>query len=192
MLSFSISTLVLAEGDHSDHDHGKEKKKEDHSDHKKGDDHGHEKKGHDDHKGHKDEDGHAHGKSKKDDHSDHGDGGKAIGEGKAIVAVDEVKGLKLSKETIRTLKIKLKTVEGATFKITKETLVTSKSKKGVYRFRGGYFKFLEAVILKEEKSGYKVKVKGVEFGDQIVINGVGLLRVTDVFSTDESEYGHSH
>ena len=28
------------------------------------------------------------------------------------------------------------------------------------------------------------KVKGVDFGDQIVIDGVGLLRVTDVYSTD--------
>jgi hypothetical protein len=47
-------------------------------------------------------------------------------------------------------------------------------------------------LLKESKGKYLVKVKGVDFGDQIVIDGVGLLRVTDVYSTDTSEYGHSH
>lgn len=174
-------------GKNDGHDHGKE-----HSDHENIDDH----KGHDDHKG---KDGHkGHGDHKgHDDHKDGDDGhdhggGKAIGKGKAIVEVDEVKGFKLSKEAIKTLKLKLKTVDGSSFKIDKKTLVASKNKKGVYRFRGGYFKFLSAKILKEETNGYMVEVKGVDFGDQIVVNGVGLLRVTDVYSTDKSEYGHSH
>ncbi|MCR9206349.1 MAG: hypothetical protein NXH75_17340, partial [Halobacteriovoraceae bacterium] len=119
-------------------------------------------------------------------------GGKAIGKGKAIEAVDEVKGLKLSKEAIKTLKLKLKTVDGDEFSIEKTTLVASKGVKGLYRFRGGFFKFLPVKLKKEVKGKYLVKVKGVDFGDQIVTNGVGLLRVTDVYSTDKSEYGHSH
>jgi hypothetical protein len=170
IMCLAITSPAFAEGDHSDH--AKE------STHKDEDGHGHEK--------HKEDGGHdAHGDS-------HEGGGKAIGKGKAIVDVDKVKGIKLSKEAIKTLSIKLQTVDGSNFKISKETLVTSKSKKGVYRFRNGYFKFLLAKILKEDNGGYQVSVKGVDFGDQIVINGVGLLRVTDVYSTDKSEYGHSH
>ena len=42
------------------------------------------------------------------------------------------------------------------------------------------------------KGKYLVKVKGVGFGDQVVTDGVGLLQVTDVYSTDKSEYGHGH
>ena len=173
-----ISNLVFAEGDHDHsshkrHDHSKqEEKHDDHDDHK-----GHDHSKHDDHDDHK---GHDHGAS------------KAIGKGKAIEVVDEKKGFKLSKEAIKTLKLRLQNVDGDEFEISKTTLVSSKSIKGVYRFRAGFFKLLNAKILKETKSGYKVKVAGVEFGDQIVINGVGLLRVTDVYSTDESEYGHSH
>lgn len=184
MTIFLISNLVFAEGDHDHsshkgHDHSKqEEKHDDHNDHKGHDHSKHED--HDDHSKHSDHEGHDHGAS------------KAIGKGKAIEVVDEKKGFKLSKEAIKTLKLRLQNVDGDEFEINKATLVSSKSIKGVYRFRAGFFKLLKAKILIKTKSGYKVKVAGVEFGDQIVINGVGLLRVTDVYSTDKSEYGHSH
>lgn len=182
-----ILTLVLSIGianaagddDHSSHNHGNKAK------HSEDDGHGHKKK--ESHDGHKEGDEHV----GHDDYDDHG-GGKAIGKGKAIEAVDEVKGFKLSKEAIKTLKLKLKTVDGDEFSIEKTTLVASKGVKGLYRFRGGFFKFLPVKLKKEVKGKYLVKVKGVDFGDQIVTNGVGLLRVTDVYSTDKSEYGHSH
>ncbi|MBC86464.1 MAG: hypothetical protein CL677_04730 [Bdellovibrionaceae bacterium] len=184
MTIFLISNLAFAEGDHDHsshkgHDHSKqEEKHDDHDDHKGHDHSKHDD--HDDHSKHSDNKGHDHGAS------------KAIGKGRAIEIVDEKKGFKLSKEAIKTLKLRLQNVDGDQFEISKATLVSSKSIKGVYRFRAGFFKLLSAKILKETKSGYKVKVAGVEFGDQIVINGVGLLRVTDVYSTDKSEYGHSH
>lgn len=156
---------------------------------------GHDHIENEDHKGHDHEkdkeaghDSHDHGE---DGHDDHG-GGKAVGKGKAIEMVDEKKGFKLSKEAIKTLNLKLKTVNGDEFSIKKTSLVASKGAKGIYRFRGGFFKFLPIQLKKEESGKYLVKVKGVEFGDQIVINGLGLLRITDVYSTDSSEYGHSH
>ena len=196
LLVLAISSLGFISAFAEDgHEHADHKEKEEHGKHKESDghDHGKEHSDHDNidkHKGHDDHD------DKKDDghagHDDHEEGSKAVGEGKAITAVDKVKGFKLSKEAIKTLGLKLQTVDGATFSISKKTLVTSKNKKGVYRFRGGFFKLLEAKILREEKSGYKVEVSGVDFGDQIVVNGTGLLRVTDVYSTDKSSYGHSH
>lgn len=219
ILSGIIVTSLLgfssfAEDGHDHSSHGKKDKhsKEDNHDHSDGDGHNHKKKkkkdshaGHDDHghKGHTEDDGHDHSKHKDDDGHDHGSheghdsheghgGGKAIGKGKAIEEVDEIKGFKLSKEAIKTLKLKLNTVDGSSFKISKKTLVASKNEKGVYRFRAGFFKFMPAKITKELSDGYQVEVKGVDFGDQIVVNGVGLLRVTDVYSTDKSEYGHSH
>lgn len=185
---FLINNLAFAEdghdhSSHSGHDHSKQEKHDDHEDHKE-----------DDHSKHDNIDEHkGHDHAKEDDHKGHDHGAsKAIGKGKAIEVVDEKKGFKLSKEAIKTLKIKLQNVDGDEFEISKSTLVSSKSIKGVYRFRAGFFKLLSAKILKETKTGYKVKVAGVEFGDQVVINGVGLLRVTDVYSTDKSEYGHSH
>ena len=185
---FLLNNLAFAEdghdhSSHSGHEHSKQEKHDDHEYHKE-----------DDHSKHDNIDEHkGHDHAKEDYHKWHDHGAsKAIGKGKAIEVVDEKMGFKLSKEAIKTLKIKLQNVDGDEFEISKSTLVSSKSIKGVYRFRAGFFKLLTAKILKETKTGYKVKVAGVDFGDQIVINGVGLLRVTDVYSTDKSEYGHSH
>jgi hypothetical protein len=128
-----------------------------------------------------------------EDHDEHDHGSvKAIGKGKAIEVVDEQRGFKLSEEAIKTLGIRLKNVNGGVFYIGKKTLVTSRMIKGIYRFREGFFKLLKAEILKERKGGYLVKVEGMNAGDQIVVSGVGVLRVADVYSTDKAEYGHSH
>lgn len=172
----------MEKNDHSGHNHESKSKApvKEHKDHDDHDDHA-EKEDHEDHDDHAEDEG----------HDDHG-GGKAIGKGKAITEIDETKGFKLSKEAIKTLKLKLNTVDGDQFKISKDTLVLSKDNKGVYRFRGGFFKFLPAKIVKENKDEYLVKVDGVDFGDQIVVNGVGLLKVADIYSKDKSEYGHAH
>jgi cobalamin biosynthesis protein CobT len=195
--SKSTDSSHQAHSDHDGHNHEKhdEHKGHDHDKHEGHDDHkDHDHDKHDDHDDHK---GHDHGKNDDhkghDDHSGHDHGGsKAIGKGKAIVEVDEKKGFKLSREAIKTLKLRLQNVDGPTFKIDKKTLVTSKDNKGVYRYRSGFFKLLQAKIIKELKNGYMVEVKGVDFGDQIVIDGIALLKVTDIYSTDKSEYGHSH
>lgn len=206
VVSFVGPSYASEGDDHSGHGHSK---KEEHS---QGDGHQHKKnknKKHEKHKGHTENDEKDHGESgheghddheerghsdhgEEDGHGDHGDAGKAVGEGKAIVAVDELKGFKLSPEAIKALELKLTTVSGDEFTIKKSTLVASKNLRGVYRFRGGFFKLLEVKIISEAKKTYKVKVKGVEFGDQIVTDGLGLLRISDVYSTDKSNYGHSH
>jgi len=199
------SSRTSLDGDSHDHDHGDhEEESHDHGKHEEeGHDHGkHEDKGHD--HGKHEENGHDHGKHEEKGHAhgehgeeeghdghDHG-GGKAIGEGKAIVLVDENKGFSLSKEAIKTLSIKMEKIKKSVFHIDKKNLVTSKSKKGVYRFREGFFKFMPAKIISSKKGRYKVEVKGMNLGDHVVVNGVGLLRVSDVYSTDKSEYGHSH
>ena len=117
-----------------------------------------------------------------------------MGTGKAIIEVNERRGLRLSPEAIETLGIRFLSTAAKNneFKIEKSTLVSSKNSKGVYRYRDGYFKFLAAEIKKEIDGGYWVKVPGVDFGDQVVSRGVGLLRVADVYSTDKSEYARSH
>ncbi len=160
----------LEHGNHDEHEHKKDSEKGEHT---------HEEK-HDDHEKH---DEHEH---------DHG-GGKAIGEGKAITEVDEERGFKLSKEAITSLGIKLKTITKFNhLLIAKKSLVTSKHEKGIYRFREGFFKFVSVKIIKEQGSGYLIQVDGLKAKDQIVISGIGLLRVSDVYSTDKSEYGHAH
>lgn len=186
-----ISFLTFG-GKHKNHEEHSDKKgnpKLSHDHHEK--DHDHREKKHE----HNNEKNESSGKINKHDHDhDHGheEGGGKIGKGKAINEVDEIKGFSLSIEAIKTLKLKFKKIRKRTFFIEKSTLVSSKQFKGIYRLRGGFFKFISVVILKSTKKGFIISSRELGKEDQVVVSGVGLLRVADVFSTDESEYGHSH
>ena len=182
--------------DHDGHDHGETESGHDGHDHgetESGHDHGETGSGHDGHDNGETEsghDGHDHGEAESD-HDEHS-GGKAIGPGKAIEEIDPMKGFRLSIEAVKTLEIELETYKKAEFAISKSSLVTSKSEKGIYRLRDGFFKLIPVELIGKTQNGYVVKVSELAPGDQIVSNGAGLLRVADVYSTDSAEYSHSH
>ena len=180
-----ISFYVFSEENHL-HDQMTNIKAEEHGAHE-------EEGSHEEHGAHEEEGSHEeHGTHEEEgSHEGHGSS-KAIGENKAIRAVDEIKGFMLSPEAFKSLEIKLTEYSGNSFYIDKETLVTSKEKKGVYRFRKNYFKFVGVEILREVNDKYFVKTNSILPTDQIVIKGTKLLRVTDVYSTDTAEYGHGH
>tara|TARA_Y100000296_G_C5142934_1_gene242129 strand:- start:724 stop:1341 length:618 start_codon:yes stop_codon:yes gene_type:complete len=183
VLLLFLNIPILAEiTDHkSRHDHGEVNRKDLDKKLLKNQD----KYGHDEHVDeHNDHD-------EQNDHDEHGSA-KSIGLGKAILEVDKVKGLKLSDEAIKTLNLTLKKVSTEVFSIDRDSLVVSKSMKGIYRFRDNFFKYLPVTSINKKQGKYFVRVKGIVAGDHVVTGGVGLLRVTDVYSTDESEYGHGH
>ena len=163
--------------------------------------HGHEKESHDEHeeKGHDDEghgghDEHEEGEGGHAGHGGHEGHGssKAIGKGKAIEEVDETKGFRLSEEAKETIGVKLREPSESPLVIPKDALVVSLDKRGIYRYRNGFFKMLPVKIEGEDKKTFTVAVNGLKGGDKIAVGGVGLLRVTDIYSTDTAEYGHSH
>ena len=43
-----------------------------------------------------------------------------------------------------------------------------------------------------DEDSFEVELFGFKPKDKLVTKGVKLLRVTDIYSTDKSEYGHSH
>jgi len=136
---------------------------------------------------------------KQDEHDEHENGhehahgsSKAIGDNKAITVVDDTNGFKISAEAFKSLKIKLEKMSGTRLLITKETLVTSKNAKGIYRFRDNFFKFIPVEIIKEDHGKYLVETSHFKDSDEVVVEGVNLLRVTDIYSTDTAEYGHGH
>lgn len=178
----------------NDHEHGKEendhghgKEEDDHGHGKEEDDHGH-GKDEDDHGHDKDEDDHGHG-----DEDDHGHGGgKAVGPGKAILEVSEAKGFKLSKEAFHALNVKFMDIEQDSIKIRKDVLVSYQNKTGVYRYRNEFFKFIPVTIKEQKQGQYFVQSPALQSGDKVVTSPVGLIRITDVYSTDTAEYGHGH
>ena len=154
------------------HEHEKHEKTDEHDEHDTHDEHGEE-----------DEHGHAH---------HHDEGSKAIGAGKAISAVDPKRGFSLSPEATRAIGVRLVPVKGKEFEIPRKALVVWRSNRGVYILREGLYKLFNAEVLKQLPEGYLVRVNDANLGDELAVEGVPLLRVSDLYSTDTSEYGHSH
>lgn len=88
--------------------------------------------------------------------------------------------LSLSDKVIKTIGIKTQEFD---FKneIPKSSLVYHLDEVGFYVKRGNLFYFI-----------HKGEEDEIKPGDELVTEGVGLLRISDVFSKDTSEYGHEH
>lgn len=111
----------------------------------------------------------------------HHETGERFGANKAVIDYHKGKGFQLSKESIARLGIDFKKIDPDKIEIPESAIVYVQNKKGFFIYREKYFQFLEI-----DKQG---RLKN---GDSIVVKGLGLLSITDVFTKDQSEYGHSH
>ena len=173
-----------ADDDHG-HDHGKKKKKkgaEDEHEHDEEDEHG-EKDGH---ASHSEEGGGGHG--------GHGDEGssKAVGEGKAITEVDEKKGFSMSEQALEFIGVEFKNMTSSVLKIPSNALVVNQDEVGFYRLRKGFFKFIPVKDIRRDADSVELDYSAWKFGDRVAISNVDIIRVSDVYSKDNSNYGHAH
>lgn len=177
---------------HSD-EHEDGEKKGDHKEEEK-DEHGHahdeEESGKDEHgeeEGHGDEHGHGHGEEEEE-------GGARVGPGKAITAASKKDGIKLSDKAIQTLGLRYQQIksEGA-HKLPAKAVVYFQGEMGVYRLRNGFFKLIEEIALTSKTSTeVTVKTAQIKSGDQVVIDGVPLLRAAELEAWGGSGDGHGH
>lgn len=148
-----------------------------------GDDHhdNHHEDHHEEHNGeHKGEHGEHH--DDHDDHHGHGHGNERSGKDKAITEIDEHLGLKLSAQATARLKIKTVPFSGNLIGIKESSYVVIGKERALYRKRDGFYKLIDE---HDFSTAFKPS-------DEIVIEGIELLRISDIFSTDKSEYGHAH
>ncbi len=96
---------------------------------------------------------------------------------KAILETSATGEFRLSDKAIRTIGLVMQPIQSASETIPESALVHSLDKMGVYRFRKGWFKFIPLETRSAELAS----------GDQIVVQGVALLRVAemDAFGGEE-------
>lgn len=124
----------------------------------------------------------------KGEEGEEGEENNRVGPDKAVQEVN-ANGFRLSPEAMTTVGVKFKPVENKTVTIEHKYLATSRDKGGVYRFRNGFFKFVPVIIRSTTKTEYIVESSELTSGDKIVTEGLGIISITDVFSTDTAEYG---
>ena len=164
LCSFLIFTAIPVVSSENDHDH---KDKQTQSENEKGhDDHG------DEHKDeHKDEHGEA--------HDDHGKEAK-------------LDGFKLNVKALKTFEIKtIKFVPQKTL-ISKSAIYKGLNEINLYRLRDGLFKRIDFKTVSQDKNEYLIASVDLKAGDEVVINGIGFLRMAEIAASGGLSDSHSH
>lgn len=144
---------------------------------------------HSDHEGGDEKHGHKEGEEDEEEE----EGAASVGPGKAITAASKQTGIQLSEKAVQTLGLKTTTIESQNIhRLSPKAVVSFQDEMGVYRLRSGWYKLIEIEI--SSKSAQEIVVKSAELkpGDQIVTEGVGLLRVAELEAFGGSGEGHGH
>lgn len=157
--------------DHKENEaHAENEKHEEHADHKEGD-----------------SAGHAHGEEGNGEHEE--EGGSNIGPEKGITEKAEA-GFKLSPEAFRTMEIQTKEFSGGQMKIPLKAIVSIRDEKTIYRLRDGWFKRVKVQILQTNGGSAEISSHSFKDGDQIVVEGVGFVRVAEIYSEEGASHSH--
>ena len=127
--------------------------------------------GHDDHKNHE---------QKHDDHDEHGEHG------------EKLNGFKLNAVSVKTFDLKFINYVPQKTILPKKAIYKGLNEVNIYRFRAGLYKRIDFKILSLNKSNFKISSPDLAIGDQIVINGVGFLRMAEVAVSGGLSHSHSH
>ncbi len=178
IIIFSFFTLAYGnETDHKVHGYKKGVVEEKH-DHKKDHKDNHQDEDKDDHKNeHKDE--------HKDEHGEHGDHDDHANE----VSAD---GFKLNDASIKTFGLVNLPYSAPSVVVSKEAIFKGLNEVNLYRLRNGFYKRVDFKILSQNKNDFRVSSPDLAAGDQIVVKGIGFLRIAEIAASGGLSDSHSH
>ncbi|MBL7542592.1 MAG: hypothetical protein JNL11_02195 [Bdellovibrionaceae bacterium] len=96
-------------------------------------------------------------------------------------------GFKLTDKAKEVIGVKTKSIGSKPYSIPNEALVHYGDKVGVYRLRDGWFKLIEVQKTNKDSGTSTISSSDLNEKDQIAIEGVALLRVSemDIFGGEE-------
>lgn len=190
IIIFSFFTLAYGnETDHKVHGYKKGAKEEKH-DHKKDHKDNHKDEDKDDHKNehkdeHKDEEKGEHKDEHKDEHGEHGDHDEHANEVSA-------EGFKLNDASVKTFGLVNLSYSAPSVVVTKEAIFKGLNEVNLYRLRNGFYKRVDFKILSQNKNDFRVSSPDLAAGDQIVVKGIGFLRIAEIAASGGLSDSHSH
>lgn len=187
---FAYLAAFAVNAQKDDHKHEKETTHADHDEHKE-DGHKHdEHEKEDEHSGADEhEESHEHGKS--DEHGEHEESAQ-VGPDKGILEASESEGFKLSPEAEKNFEISRVKASSDSIELPKSAIVTAVAEINVFRYRNGFYKRID--FSEENRSQGKVRIrsKDIKPGDEIVVHGLGFLRIAEIAAFGGAPEGHSH
>lgn len=123
----------------------------------------------------------SHSEEEKVSHAQEQEASSNVGPGKAVTAADPERGFKLSEAAVRRLGIKTQALRAGAMAIPQDSIVHSREETGVYRVRDGWFRLVDPR-----------KPEALQPGDEIVVVGMGLVRVAELAAFESGDGHHGH
>lgn len=138
------------------------------------------------------------GHEEADNHADHeGEGEQEanpqVGPEKGILEANKEKGIRLSPEAEKNFEISRTALpKSGNFEIPKTAIVTAATEVNLFRFREGFYKRVDFKIISKTSNRVVVVSEELTAGDEIVISGLGFLRIAEIAAFGGAPEGHSH
>lgn len=154
------------------------------------DDHKHEEK---DSYDHKSKDEHRHDESEKESGAHQSEENNQVGPGKGIISASPSEGIRISPEAEKNFNILRIPVAAKTqLVIPRSAIVTSGVEVNLYRYRNGNYKRIDFNLIDKKATEVIIQSKDLKSGDEIVIRGMGFLRIAEISAFGGAPDGHSH
>ena len=137
--------------------------------------------GHDDHKK---EENHEEKHEKKHDDNDH--------EEHAEHKEEVLDGFKLNVASTKTFEITFLKYSSQKITVPESAIYKGLNEVNVYRFREGLYKRIDFKTISKTKSDYIISSVDLSAGDQVVVSGVGFLRIAEIAASGGLSDSHSH
>ncbi len=116
-----------------------------------------------------------------------------VGPKRGIAAASEHDGIRLTPEAVNSFEIKtIQVVNPDQLTIPKTAVVKSAEERNVFRVRKGFYKRIDFETLKKTDVDLIVSSKELLAGDEIVIQGMGYLRIAELTAFGGADEGHHH
>lgn len=133
-------------------------------------------------------DGHDHAEGEHEE----GEAGN-IGPDKGILEASEKNGFKLSPEAIKNFDLKYQKLTGdGPWILPKNSIVYSGKEINLYRLRNGFFKRIDFETIKKTSSDITADSDDMREGDEIILVGIGFLRIAELAAFGGVADGHAH
>lgn len=139
---------------------------------------------HEEHDEHGEEEGHGHGEEEKS---------SSVGPDKGILDASESNGIKLAPQALKNFEIKTQKLTGSgPWTLPSSARFQSGEETNLFRLRNGFFKRVDFTQVKRDAQQFVASSKELKDGDEIVVGGVGYLRIAEVTAFGGNAEGHSH
>ncbi len=111
-----------------------------------------------------------------------------VGEDKGIRAASAEDGVKISPEAEKNFEIQK--ISGSN--IPKSAIVKVGEEINLYRYRDGFYKRIDFNVVKKDVDRIHVQSPDLKSTDQIVVQGMGYIRIVEIAAFGGAVTGHSH